>query len=329
ASIIQEFNPSGSLVFEWNSLDHLAPDHYASTQPYNVNAFDYLHPNSIELDLDGNLILSHRTANMICKINHQTGDVIWKLGGNYSDFAFINDGGFFGQHDIRVQDNGNLSLFDNDYLTNTQARGVEYELDTINFTATLVNESIYPFNFSAKSLGSYRILGNDYRIVGWGNTKRPSPSITLFDPQGNIASDFLFRDSIVSYRAQFQTLPNLPTRPSIGCQPVGINLELSVSGTHNEYLWSTGQTTPTILISQLGTYQCWVNQGIGMLGSFPVTVSDLNLCDGVGIKEISIIPSEIIGFYDFMGRKLQTEPKNKIYFIYYTNGTIRRQFKAL
>ena len=329
ATVVQEFDPSGNLLFEWNSLDHLGPELYGPGLLFNPGSFDYMHANAIELDVDDNLILSMRAANMAVKIDHTTGDVIWKLGGNASDFTFTNDAGFSGQHDVRVLDNGNLSIFDNNFPTNDDARGVEYEIDTVNNTATMVNESNYTFDFAARSLGSYRVLDNDYRLVGWGNTKRPSPSVTLYDPQGNIAADFFMRDTIVTYRAFFQNLPSFPSRPVIDCQTIGNDLELSLSGTYNEYLWSTGETTATILIDQPGTYQCWIDQGIGMLGSFAVTITDLTSCSEVGIDEVNLTPKEIIGYLDLMGRKLNSAPANKIYFIQYDDGSIVRQLNVL
>jgi hypothetical protein len=45
------------------------------------------------------------------------------------------------------------------------------------------------------------VLDNDYRIVGWGNTRRPAPSVTLVDPNQNIAADIYFEDIVVTYRA--------------------------------------------------------------------------------------------------------------------------------
>lgn len=329
ATVVQEFDPSGTLVFEWNSLDHLGAELYGPGLFLNTSSFDYMHANAIERDVDDNLILSMRGANLAVKIDHLTGNVIWKLGGNASDFTFTNDPGFSGQHDIRVLDNGNISIFDNNFPTNSKARGVEYEIDTVNFTATMVNESNYVFDFTARSLGSYRVLDNDYRLIGWGNTKRPSPSVTLYDPQGNIAADFFMRDTVVTYRAFFQDLPSFPSRPIIDCQTVGNDLELSLSGTHNEYLWSTGETTAAIVISQPGTYQCWVDQGIGMLGSFGITITDLTSCLEVGIVEFDSGPKEITGYLDLMGRKLNSVPVNDIYFIQYKDGSIIRQLNIL
>ena len=327
--IVQEFDPAGTLVFEWSSLDYLGPELYGPGLFINTSSFDYMHSNSIERDLDDNLILSMRGANLVVKIDHTTGNVIWKLGGNTSDFTFTNDPGFTGQHDARILDNGNISIFDNNFPTNSDARGIEYELDTVNFTATAVNESNYTFDFAARSLGSYRVLDNEYRLVGWGNTKRPSPSVTLYDPQGDIAADFFMKDTVVTYRAFFQDLPSLPTRPEIDCQTIGSELELSLSGTHNAYLWSTGETTATILIDQPGTYQCWVDQGIGMLGSFTATLTDLTSCSEVGIGEANLTPKEIAGYFDIMGRKLNKTTLNEIYFIQFEDGSIVRQLNVL
>ncbi|GIT32243.1 MAG: hypothetical protein Ct9H300mP2_3220 [Candidatus Neomarinimicrobiota bacterium] len=46
-----------------------------------AQVIDYVHANAIELDNDGNILLSCRHMDEITKINHQTGEIIWRLGG--------------------------------------------------------------------------------------------------------------------------------------------------------------------------------------------------------------------------------------------------------
>jgi len=326
ACVIQEFDPAGNLVFEWNSLDHISPDHYSLDLVYNANSFDYVHANAIERDTDGNLIVSLRAASMACKIDHVTGDVIWKLGGNQSDFTFTNDTGFYGQHDVRRTAAGTISVYDNDYPNNVAARGVEYSLDMTAMTATRVYQSDYLFQFDARALGSYGVLDNGYRLLGWGNVNRPAPSITLHDSNDDIAAEFFMKDTMVSYRAYFQELPNFPVRPEIQCNPNGNDIELSLNGSHSSYLWSNGATTPTIIVSAPGVYQCWVNQGIGMLGSLPYEVSFTSTC-ALGIDEKTIDDQEVVGYFDLMGRQLKSEPTNQVYIVRYRNGQSEKRFK--
>src|SRR5206468_1740334 len=83
--IVQELElPSGKLLFEWRSFDHVAVDE-SHARPGD-NFFDYFHINSIELAPDGNLIVSARNTWAIYKISRHTGKILWRLGGKKSDF---------------------------------------------------------------------------------------------------------------------------------------------------------------------------------------------------------------------------------------------------
>src|SRR2546422_8452549 len=59
--------------------------------PYTT-LFRSVHGNSIELDSDGNLLLSSRHMSEITKIDRQTGDIIWRMGLNskHNDFTFLD-----------------------------------------------------------------------------------------------------------------------------------------------------------------------------------------------------------------------------------------------
>ena len=74
---------------------------------------DYIHCNAIEVDADGHLLISSRNISEVTKVNRQTGEVIWHLGGKLNEFDFGAEIGFSRQHDIRHLENGNIMLFDN------------------------------------------------------------------------------------------------------------------------------------------------------------------------------------------------------------------------
>ena len=60
------------------------------------------HFNSFEFDMDNNLLLSFRHSNEVVKLDINTGDIIWRLGGKkYNDF---NSEIFFRQHSIVRKD---------------------------------------------------------------------------------------------------------------------------------------------------------------------------------------------------------------------------------
>jgi len=168
--VIQEFDSNGNLILNWNALDHLSIYDYPDFN-LSMPIITFMHGNSIEIDDDENLLLSNRTSNEIFKINRITGDIIWIMGGPLNEFTFIDDSlnGFNKQHDVRRIENGNITLFDNGTQHSPMvSRAVEYEIDEINKTATLIWEYAHPDSIVAMSMGSVQRLPNQNTLINWG-----------------------------------------------------------------------------------------------------------------------------------------------------------------
>jgi Arylsulfotransferase (ASST) len=324
AYVVQEFDPSHQLVFEWNSLDHIFPTEAYDIYGYNVNGFDYCHGNSIEEDTDGNLIISFRHLNAVYKIDHLTGNVIWILGGKSSDFTFPNDGGFSGQHDARRLPDGTISLYDNANSAPPprKSRGVIYSLDTINWTATRTWQYIHTPAFFARAMGNHQINGSNKHIINYGWNYRPNPSVLVADHLGMIDAQINFADSVVSYRSYLNQIPFSFNQPEIICTNDGANIVLSAPSGFTEYLWSTGDTTASIIANQSDTFQVWVNYGAGYLGSTPFFYDQLLSNCAIGIEELAneIEVVQFIGYYDLLGREVEFPIAGQLYIARYSNG---------
>ena len=320
---VQEIDPNGNLVFEWNSSDHMHPTETYDFYGYNVNDFDYCHGNAIEEDDDGHLLFSMRHTNSIIKVHRTTGDIIWRLGGQLSDFSFINNETFSGQHDIRRLPNGRYSLFNNDNMgvAPLHSKGEEYILDTVNWTAEKVYEFHTMDNHYHGSRGSYRHLSNDYKMLGWGKSNRPAPTATLVDAQDNILSEFYFEDSVMVYRMLFDLDLALP-RPEITCVNTGNGYELTVNSA-TSYQWSTGETTQSIPVTTAGTYQVWVPYGEGFIGSLPFTVVDPNMPCTASISELQL-DSEKFRLFNLIGQEVEHLENGHLYLKIYASGTIEK-----
>jgi hypothetical protein len=203
--IIQELDPNKNVVFQWRSWDHFKLTDVVDSYNTADSVIDYVHGNAIEVDYDGNILISSRHLDEITKIDRQTGEIIWRLGGIHSknnQFTFINDPiGFSHQHDIRRLPNGHITLFDNGNLHNPPfSRAVGYELDEINKTATLVWEYRNDPDIFAAFMGSARRLDNRNTVIGWGGWMNP-PAITEVSMDGNVVMQLSLPDSIINYRA--------------------------------------------------------------------------------------------------------------------------------
>src|SRR5215212_8482154 len=100
--IVQELDiESGEVLFEWHSLDHVdLEETYVdpSADVHVRSGIDYFHINSIDVDHDGNLLVSGRRTSAVYKIDRESGEVIWRLGGKKSDFEMGEGARFAYQH---------------------------------------------------------------------------------------------------------------------------------------------------------------------------------------------------------------------------------------
>ncbi|MDB2657571.1 arylsulfotransferase family protein, partial [Crocinitomicaceae bacterium] len=318
---VQEIDPQGNLVFEWNSNDHMHPTETYDFYGYNVNDFDYCHGNAIEEDDDGNLLFSMRHTNSVIKVDRTTGDIIWRLGGQLSDFTFPNSSGFSAQHDIRRLSNGNYSIYNNDNMGPQISTAHEYLLDTVSWTATQDYNYAHPDGNYHRSMGSYRRLDNDYKVIGWGFSYRPAPTATLVDDQDEILSEFYFEDSVMVYRMFFDMDVTLP-RPEITCVDTGNGFELTIDPA-SSYQWSTGETTQSIAVTTAGTYQVWVPHGEGFIGSLPFTVMDPNAPCTAGLEEL-LLDHGNFRWFNLMGQEIEHLEEGHLYLKIYDSGLIEK-----
>ncbi len=206
--IIQEIDENKNVIFQWRSWDHFQITD-ATHENLLGNNIDYVHGNAIDLDFDGNVLISSRHLDEITKINRQTGDIIWRLGGKNNQFNFVNDPlKFSHQHAIRKLSNGNYLLFDNgNYHEPPFSRACEYRLDEANKTATLVWQFRNSPDVYGGAMGDAQRLPNGNTLIGWGAA---NPSVTEVRPNGVKIFELTLPNGIFSYRAFRQTWDGAP-----------------------------------------------------------------------------------------------------------------------
>jgi hypothetical protein len=322
--VIQEIDSLDQLRWEWNSCDHLHPslgyDHYG----YNPSGYDYAHFNALDTDTDGNYLVSYRHMNAIVKIDRQADTVMWVLGGKANQFTFTNSPPFSGQHDVQRLPNGDLSLFDNANMgTNPNSRALQLSLDVANRTATRTFAYRPTPAFPARAMGSYQVT-DSAQLINYGLVLRPRPSAELINANRNLLVSITFADSVMSYRGVLYR-PNAPfPRPQVNCSYTQGQIYLDGPLGHSSYLWSTGETTQSILAQAGTTYQLWVPHGNGMLGSLPVRADTLLPCSPLGITpsvETAVYP---VGVYDLLGRLVTERKAGVVYVERLTDGRVRK-----
>ena len=223
-NVIQEVEPrTRRVLFEWHSLDAV-PLRRSRSKPRARRTYDYLHANSVEVDGDGNLLISARNTCAIYKLERETGELMWTLGGRRSDFRMGRGTRFCFQHDARRVADGAISLFDNAAgppRLRSQSRAILVDVDEGRRTATLRRAYQHPGRFSAPNQASARVQPNGNVFVGWGAV----PMFSEFAPDGRLLFNGMIASGKGSYRAIRSPWTGRPTSsPSIATQRRGTRL---------------------------------------------------------------------------------------------------------
>jgi hypothetical protein len=210
--IVQELDvATGRVLFEWHSLDHVALDESHSPVPTAAGTvYDYFHINAVNVDDDGNLLISARNTWAAYKLDRRTGRVIWRLAGKKSDFELGTGVAFAWQHNPIADGFHTVRIFDNESNIGP-SRVIWVRHDERDHTASLVREFIHPDKLSAPSQGNSQALDNDDTFIGWGATGRFSE----IDANGNLLFDASVPTGYDTYRAYRSEWVGRPaTRPT-------------------------------------------------------------------------------------------------------------------
>jgi hypothetical protein len=221
--IVQEVDiPSGRVLFEWHSFPQIGvtesysnpPKKQLGTRPF---PYDYIHLNSIEVEPNGNLLVSGRNTHAVYEISRKTGKVLWRLGGKQSDFKLGPGVRFAWQHDARRRPDGTITMFDNGAAPPVEkfSRVLVLRLDEKKKTATLVRSYRHPKRLLAPFEGNAQFLPNGHIVVGWGAW----PYVSELDARGRLLFDAYFghgkkpgqdADSYRAYRFAWEGHPKEP-----------------------------------------------------------------------------------------------------------------------
>jgi len=173
---IQEYSPTGNLVWEWSTFEHLDTSRFPgrlSESATQDGSFDWTHSNAVfQQRDDDSLLLSIRSQSWVVNIDHATGNVNWILGSDegtvkeslLDKFITLENGSWMSaQHAPMQTVNGDYLIYDNRNEaelagSENNSRGVKYQVNATAKTATQVWESVV--GKYTKSLGDVDELPN-------------------------------------------------------------------------------------------------------------------------------------------------------------------------
>lgn len=101
-----EYNPRKEIVWSWNSCDHLQNKNFLT------------HMNSFYYDSVNNFIYtSFRDNSRVLKAKYPSGEVVERYGeSNRKGMITKGDSLFYAQHNVRINKDGDMYLFNNNYI---------------------------------------------------------------------------------------------------------------------------------------------------------------------------------------------------------------------
>jgi len=259
-AVVQELDSQRNVVFQWRTWDHTTVEDYFRGLMNDPNikkpVINGWHLNTINLDNDGHILVAtpQAGANLpvssgwVKKLNRQTGETIWHLGGTENQFTFVGVTAAeglqaFSGHAFHRLENGNFLIYDNGNTANTRTSKVyEFSLDEANKIATYVWSYVPATQISGSGRGNAQRLPNGNTFIGWGATGgRPIPACTEVTPAGQKVFEIYFTNSLVeSYRAfRFAWPPTnklelthyeLATGNTYAFTNTGVTLEIQAGG---------------------------------------------------------------------------------------------------
>ena len=208
-AIIQELDGNRNVIWQWRAWDHFNWNEFSDWGPMSSDSLIAgWHVNAVRMDpIDGNLLMATTGEQM--KINRQTGDVMWRLGGAFNQFTFVGVDPQEGLrqlagHDFHRLPNGNYILLNNGAADGSRTSQVhEYQLDEVNKIATHIWQYIPSTTIATSARGNVQRLPNGNTFIGWGtSTTGQNPDCTEVTPGGAKVFELFFANTLSdSYRA--------------------------------------------------------------------------------------------------------------------------------
>jgi hypothetical protein len=169
ADAVVELLPSGDLLQVWSAWDDFVPDP-AWTEGLPDADMGWTHANALDYDeASDSYLVGLRNLDAIVAVSRDSGELIWQLGGDDSDYAIAGDDGklFEQQHQFHKLDGGVL-VFDNGHPDEYESRVVEYTMDGSSGAAAQVWEHRTSPPLYCPVLGDVSRSSDGTTLITWG-----------------------------------------------------------------------------------------------------------------------------------------------------------------
>ena len=182
---VQHRSASGDVLFAWSPFERFAIElDVLDAADRNAAVINWTHGNALDLDVDGNLVVSFRNLSEVTKIDTRTGAVVWRMGGEHNQFTFedvVERPVFTRQHGVRALGGGQLLLLDN-LGHSLGSRAERYVVDESRRSARLSGAYASAAGLVAQVGGTTQALSGGHTLVSYGS----GGGVEEYDPTGRV-----------------------------------------------------------------------------------------------------------------------------------------------
>ncbi|EME83218.1 uncharacterized protein MYCFIDRAFT_137029 [Pseudocercospora fijiensis CIRAD86] len=235
---------TGELIFDWDPLQHgimLNESCDATGMKGDDGWWDYFHLNSADKFANGDYLVSGRHTSTIYRISKDDGHVIWRLGGNISDFTMDENVPFYWQHHVQIRAESTseivISVFDNAgedldrnlQLPQSRSVGKIITLNTDIMSATILRQFPRPDGQRTSKLGSLQTIGSDINTANVFIDWAQRGFISEYDQDNTLIMEATLQSSRMStYRAyKYPFVGNPLDLPVLKVLPIAYDEEIA------------------------------------------------------------------------------------------------------
>ncbi|KAL4773467.1 ASST-domain-containing protein [Aspergillus nidulans var. acristatus] len=182
SSFVEVDIETNKVLFQWRASEHFNftdVEKPSGSPGWSYGSpWDFFHLHSIDKDAKGNYLISALHTDHLTYLDGRTGEIIWRLGGNHTDFYDLSTGRastFAWPHDARFHDDGKaITLLDNTTPGDKVNRGLIIDVDLSSRSVSLRSEfrafghaGVTPES-QPQSDGSVQALDNGHVLVSYG-----------------------------------------------------------------------------------------------------------------------------------------------------------------
>lgn len=265
--VVQELDHKKQPVFQWSTRHIYKPEDADPFFLKDTQVVDLTHFNSVDMDEDGNIIVSARYFNEVFKLRKSDSSLVWRMGGKRNEIRVLNDSlPFYGQHDARFTGKNQFTLFDNGYSFDSlkhNVRILEYIVDDSSKTATLVWNYSNENRIVSEATGNAQRMKNGNMLVSYGKIEHDYPNITYEMVDYHKTTKIIqvyFDDTVGTYRTHYyDELPFTLPQPKLTVKSSGNTYTLTTEKPFKFYYWSNGAQTREISTGKSGSFYVFVS----------------------------------------------------------------------